>query len=101
MKKGLILLGVCIVAVMGWIYLVLDPTYDEYGGEYCPRCNSKNVGTFLYGLYRPGTEDSITKDKVEKGLLIPGGCCISEDSPKYLCHDCGLEWGKLFKESND
>ena len=101
MKKILIFFGACIVAILGFFFLVRESTYDECGGEYCPRCNSKNVGTFLYGLSRPEREDSITMEKVEKGLIIPRGCCISYDSHKYICHDCGLEWGIFFKESND
>ena len=70
--------------------------YDSYGPEYCPRCKKHNVGVFFYGLYR-GIEEETPEmqEKIKAGKMIPGGCMVSDDSPRYHCNDCGLSWGRL------
>lgn len=37
--------------------------------------------------------------ELEQGKVKLGGCCISDDSPKYHCTDCGKEWGKMLENS--
>ena len=55
-----------------------DP-FDNCGGDQCPKCKSTHVGQFFYGLE---IKDSATQEKIEKGILIPGGCVINDDSPR-------------------
>lgn len=59
----------------------------------CPNCNSKNVAEILYGL--PIYSKELEK-KLEKGKIILGGCCITNNSPLFHCNDCSKEWG-VFK----
>ena len=97
-KKKVILITSTIITtiiliVICFIVFNISP-YDLYGGDRCPKCKSTNVGTFFYGEYDPEFEDSITLAKVEEGVLIPGGCVIDYDSPKYRCNDCSFMWGK-------
>jgi hypothetical protein len=97
-KKKVILITSTIITtiiliVICFIVFNISP-YDLYGGDQCPKCKSTNVGTFFYGEYDPEFEDSITLAKVEEGVLIPGGCVIDNDSPKYRCNDCSFMWGK-------
>lgn len=56
----------------------------------CPYCGSKHIGEYLYGL--PIFSASLEK-KVNEGKIILGGCIITEDSPKYWCHDCEKNFG--------
>ena len=55
----------------------------------CPFCNSKNIAEILYGL--PSFSPKLDKD-LKSGKLILGGCCISEDSPRFHCNNCAKEW---------
>ena len=63
---------------------------DTCSGDFCPQCKSKDVGTYIYGLYVPNPEDSV---EVASGRKILGGCGIYENSPKYRCNSCGYQWG--------
>ena len=94
MKKYIILLlALVLVVVIGFFVFNRFP-YDNCGGDQCPKCKSTHVGRFFYGLYVPEREDSVTLERVKKGILIPGGCMIDKDSPRFRCNDCHFTWGK-------
>lgn len=94
-KKKVVLIASSNIILIIICFMVFNISlYDFYGGDQCPKCKSNNVGSFFYGLYEPEYEDSITLAKVEKGELIPGGCVIDFNSPKYRCNDCFFKWGK-------
>lgn len=58
----------------------------------CPKCNSKNVGKYLYGL--PDYNEKLQK-KMDKGKIIIAGCCIDGGEPLYHCNECQLDWGEF------
>ena len=94
MKKYVIIL-IALVLVVVIVFLVFNISpYDNCGGDHCPKCKSTNVGKIFYGLYDPEREDSATLEKVEKGIMIPGGCVIDKNSPRFRCNDCDFTWGK-------
>ena len=95
MKKKLIIAAVVILVVGIGVSLMLEEpvSSDNRSGNLCPQCKSTNVGTFFYGLYREGDEESATIEKVKSGVLIPGGCVLAGNAPKYRCNDCGYTWG--------
>ena len=92
-KKTSILLAFVLVVVLCVLFFNKSP-YDNYLGDQCPKCKSTHVDRFFYGLYKPELEDSATLEKIEKGILIPGGCMIFEFSPRFRCNDCKFTWGK-------
>jgi hypothetical protein len=55
----------------------------------CPKCKSKNLAKFLYGL-------PLFNKALEKGLerkkTILGGCSTDWNSPDWRCNDCGHRW---------
>jgi hypothetical protein len=55
----------------------------------CPFCNSKNVAEILYGL--PAFSKKLEKE-LNSGKLTLGGCCISDESPRFHCNSCVKEW---------
>ena len=57
----------------------------------CPKCKSRNVVPIQYGYI----VDPDAVERIEKGELVTGGCCIDEDSPKWQCRDCRKEFGKV------
>lgn len=59
----------------------------------CPACKSKNIAKFLYGM--PAFSKKLERE-LEQGKIKIGGCCISEDSPKLHCNNCGKDWGASF-----
>ena len=102
MKKKLFIL-VALAAFVG-IVIYLMPRYikssqpepfvpDNSSGDFCPKCKSKNVGKYFYGLYREEDEDSATIAAVKESRLIPGGCVVDERCPRYRCNDCSYKWG--------
>ena len=54
--------------------------------DACPACGSANVVSILYGP--PSAE---LKEDLERGDLVFGGCCLSDDDPCWQCGDCGTQ----------
>ena len=75
--------------IMSW-----TSQYDNCGGDKCPRCGSTYVGRYIYGYIKPPAEGTEAYEMRKKGLIIAGGCCVSDDSPEFRCNDCGIIWGK-------
>ena len=59
--------------------------------QRCPQCDSYEISEVIYGFV--GNCDSITEAKIKDSRIILGGCCVSKDSPKYVCRTCKHEWG--------
>ena len=57
----------------------------------CKRCRGK-VLNVQYG--EPGKE---MMEAAEKGEIILGGCCISQESPDYQCSSCGQRYRRMEK----
>jgi hypothetical protein len=55
----------------------------------CPQCGSTDVAHIVYGLPSPETLKRHARDKTVKF----GGCCVSQNSPKWTCNKCGESWG--------
>jgi|GEM_PF-604537 len=55
----------------------------------CPQCLSKDILLIQYGM--PSAE---TLEKSSAGKFVLGGCCISDQSPKWYCQVCEHEFGK-------
>ena len=53
----------------------------------CPSCNSENVATIAFGYPSPEMINA-----AERGEIVLGGCCVTEDDPKWHCKDCAHEW---------
>ena len=56
----------------------------------CPHCGSKTVLTILYGL--PAEE---AFEEAKRGEIALGGCCVSDDMPRWHCSDCEHRWGRI------
>jgi len=55
----------------------------------CPNCKSKNVASILWGLPFFNKE---LEDCLSDGSVVLGGCCVSENDPKWECHYCSHRW---------
>lgn len=58
----------------------------------CHQCGKMTVVKILYGM-----PSEVSWELYEKGKLIIGGCCITQDSPEWACTHCATEYKK---ESN-
>lgn len=54
----------------------------------CPTCGSTDRARIVYGL--PGPE---LMEAAERGEVVLGGCCVSDDDPRYACRACGQRYG--------
>jgi len=59
----------------------------------CPSCSSDKVLLIEYGL--PTGE--LFEESLQ-GKVFLGGCCISDESPKWHCVSCENEWGRLLSD---
>jgi hypothetical protein len=57
------------------------------GSPKCPECGSEDTVEIVYGY--PTHELS---EESEPGEVVPGRCCINEDSPDRECRACGHTW---------
>lgn len=62
----------------------------------CPKCLSKTIVPIMYGL---PTEKAFLES--QQGKLVLGGCCISDESPKWHCKACEHEFGKEMPSFED
>ncbi len=53
----------------------------------CPKCNSKNDVSIVYGL----PDEKLGKE-AEEGKIHLGGCCVTGNDPKWHCNDCENDW---------
>lgn len=55
----------------------------------CPQCRSTDVVPILYGLPAPEA-----REEADRGEIALGGCCVSDENPRWHCNDCEHNWGK-------
>ena len=59
----------------------------------CPNCGNTKIATILYGL--PAFDEQLEKG-LNDGSIRLGGCCITDDDPKWECAKCGA---KIYKKN--
>ena len=52
-----------------------------------PQCGSKDIATITFGYPSPEMIEG-----VDTGDIVLGGCCVTEDDPKWHCKDCKYGW---------
>lgn len=67
-------------------------------GLRCPKCGSRNIRRYAYGLLAPQTAE---QRKEFDGKYVAGGCCVGEDDPAFNCNDCGADFGFERKQGYD
>jgi transposase len=80
----------------------METTLENIGGitlseknPTCPRCKKDNVALIFWGY--PGDMDwylQAIKDKE----IVGGGCCVSNNDPKWACTDCYHRWGERYDD---
>lgn len=71
---------------------------DNNNGDKCPRCSSRNIGRWVFGL--APSEDSLLEEEIKNGHVHLGGCIVEEDAPRYHCNDCNYNWGNWRMQNN-
>lgn len=64
-------------------------TRHEYSRKprKCPACNSSRIADILYGF----PDFSVLQKDIDAGRITLGGCCVTDDDPKWQCLDCEIE----------
>jgi len=75
----------------------LPPDYEDKPKKprTCPRCGSDSIAKIMYGMPAFSAE---LDEALRTGKLSLGGCCVSDESPRWECNECGRTWGR---ESGD
>jgi rubredoxin len=64
--------------------------YDSPVNRKCPNCNSnEGVRIILYGM---------PSEEPDPAIYTIGGCCISDEMPKFECINCGWKGFKRKKK---
>lgn len=74
---------------MVWNAFMEDEEIQALTKRTCPKCKSKSLAKFLYGL--PLFNEALEKRLVTKKTIL-GGCSTDWDSPDWRCNDCGHRW---------
>jgi hypothetical protein len=53
----------------------------------CPSCGAEAAVPIAYGM----PDDELAQE-AEAGLVVLGGCVLSDDSPALHCAECGHDW---------
>ena len=56
----------------------------------CDACGSTDVMRIVYGEVGFPIDPRVDDDG---HMLMPGGCCVSEDSPAWACSACSSQFG--------
>ena len=65
---------------------------------YCPTCGGNKTCIIFWG-YPADMEWYL--QAVAKKEIAPGGCCTSDNDPKWECSDCKHRWGKREDEEDE
>lgn len=57
----------------------------------CPPCRSTRIVNIMYGL--PAFSKKL-EDDLNSGKIVLGGCCVSDDDPRWQCLDCEVSINK-------
>ena len=57
----------------------------------CPNCGKSSIAEIFWGY--PGDVD-LMKESIEKKEIVLGGCCVTDNDPKWECNDCNHRWGE-------
>ncbi len=71
----------------------MKPIEVERKPRKCHKCGKTTVLKILYGM--PTDE---AWELSEKGKLIIGVCCLSEESPEWACTHCKMEYKKSIQK---
>ena len=64
---------------------------SEKKNPACPSCKSKNTCFIFWGY--PGDMEWYLQ-AIAKKEIVPGGCNLGNNDPKWECIDCKHRWGK-------
>ena len=64
----------------------------------CPECNKNNVAVIFWGY--PGNMDWYLQ-AIKNKEIVPGGCLIGNDDPKWECNDCLYQWGTREEDEDE
>lgn len=69
------------------------PKRQHWHPSRCPGCGASfRVAEILYGL--PAFDDELNRN-LQAGSVVQGGCCVSDNMPRWRCGICEHEWGTL------
>jgi len=60
--------------------------------EVCPKCGSDELSRWVYGAVLHPIDPA---HDVAGHRLIPGGCCLFDDSPARHCESCSTDFGRV------
>jgi hypothetical protein len=65
----------------------LMPQTIEKPKQICPKCNSVDIAKIAFGY---PSEEMIQAR--ERGDIVLGGCCVTDDDPEWCCKACQHNW---------
>lgn len=69
------------------------PIRPHWRPSRCPACGaSARIAEIQYGL--PAFDEELDRN-LQVGSIVLGGCCVSDNMPRWRCGTCGHEWGIL------
>ena len=66
--------------------------FHEKAKKGCPKCGSGKIIPIVYGDI-DGSPDVMKQ--IKDGEIETGGCCVSDESPKWKCSECEERFGKI------
>ena len=72
---------------------------EMYTMTKCPQCGKSSVALIFWGY--PGGNIEAFEKAIENKEIVPGGCLISNDDPKWECNDCLYQWGTREEDEDE
>ena len=64
----------------------------------CPNCSKLSIAEIFWGY--PADVESM-EESIEKKEIVLGGCCVTDNDPKWECNDCLHRWGTREEDGDE
>ena len=65
----------------------------------CPQCGKSSIALIFWGY--PGGNIEAYEKAIKNKEIVPGGCLIGNDDPKWECNDCLHRWGTREEDGDE
>jgi hypothetical protein len=60
----------------------------------CPACGKRCGAPIFYGMPTAECMADLMQG-AKDGMVVIGGCCVTDHDPRWRCTNCGHAWGKF------
>ena len=72
---------------------------EDHSMTKCPQCGKSSIALIFWGY--PGGNIEAYDQAIKNKEIVPGGCLIGNNDPKWECNDCLHRWGTRDEDGDE